>query len=401
MDKACHDRTQIHGNSSSECFKYAKKEQIKLKDMNKKRIVAVLGTRPQFIEMAPIIHALNKFNDVELLIYNTGQHYDRLMSEIFFDELSIPEPDTNFEVAADSVSHAEQTGMIMIKAEKSLLSDKPDIVVVEGDTNTTLAVALAASKLKLKVAHIEAGGRCFDKTLPEELNRVLLADLADIHYAPVESHKKNLLHEGVDNSAIHVLGHPVVDSIAIVSSRLKERFPSEKMELGNYFYVTLHRDFNVDNPLKLQSILKDLSELAEKRTVVFPIHPRTQKCIQEFGLSDSLHNITTMRPIGYVESLSLIKHAYAVISDSGGLLKESMVFGTPMITLRPNTEWPEVAQGFANQLAFARGNSITKCVQLLTRNYDVAKVSMKKFSTYLGTPNKVASNIASHMRSIL
>lgn len=357
--------------------------------MGKKRIVAVLGTRPQFIEMAPIIHALYKFNDVELLIYNTGQHYDQFMSEIFFNQLSIPSPNANLEVAADGTTHAEQTGKIMIRTESLLMADKPDMVVVEGDTNSALGAALAASKLKIPITHIEAGCRVFDKSLPEEINRVLISHVTDLHFAPTNNCQSNLEREGIDRHRIEMRGHPIVDAVSIVKKKLRpvtnlDEIKGKAVESHQYYFVTMHRDFNVDDSARLRSILIEIDKISLKMPVVFAIHPRTKKRIEQFGLERYLRNVIALGPVGYITSLSLISDAYAVISDSGGLTKESALLGTPCITLRPNTEWIETLDGYCNQLAFSNGNNVMKCVENLERNYDIVKQNAKSLNKVFG-----------------
>src|SRR5437870_5232921 len=338
------------------------------------KIAIVIGTRPQFIELAPIIHELEKIKSVRLLVYNTEQHYDMNMSSIFFEQLRIPGPDAVLDVHEGT--HAEQTAKIIVRTERLLTADKPNLVVVEGDTNSTLGAALAAAKLKIPIVHIEAGCRAFDKNLPEEINRVIVSHITDLHFAPTKNCQSNLKLEGVDVNKIKMNGHPIVDAINIVKKQLR---PVEELEeirnvdivKRKYYFVTMHRDFNVDNPARLEAILKEIDKIAStKKPVVFAVHPRTRKRIEQFGLSRYLQNIVALGPVGYVSSLSLIENAYAIISDSGGLTKESVLLTTPSITLRPNTEWIETLDGCCNQLSFSKGNSITKCIERLDKNYD-------------------------------
>lgn len=370
------------------------------------RVVTVLGTRPQFIEMAPVIHQLQRLSDVDVLIYNTGQHYDQFMSEVFFDQLKIPEPDVLFSHPEGSEEPIQRMLSMIKQTADALVLHKPDMVVVEGDTDTALYVALAAGKLRIKVAHIEAGCRCYDKSLPEELNRVLITHTAEMHFAPTYRCKENLLAEAVSKYDIHMLGHPIVDSIELVKPRITE----EEIDLGrhgaqlpklepmSYVYVTLHRDFNVDDPVRLERILKDLARLAEKRKLIFPIHPRTSKRIAQFGLAKYLNQLGNLAPVDYVTSLALTKYAYAVISDSGGLQKEAAILGTPMITMRPTTEWVETLGGYGNQLAFFdKSTSIATCMKALDDNYKAARESMAACSEFLGKPG-VSSAIAERIR---
>jgi UDP-N-acetylglucosamine 2-epimerase len=351
-------------------------------------IAIVTGTRPQFIELAPIIHELKKVRNSEILVYNTEQHYDKNMSRIFFEQLRIPQPNGTLEVREGT--HAQQTGKIMIRTERLLMTDRPNVVVVEGDTNSALGAALAASKLKIPVIHIEAGCRAFDKTLPEEINRVIISHVASLHFAPTRNCQTNLEHEGISSQNIKMEGHPIVDSINIVKGKLRpvsdlNEMKGRDLEPRKYYFLTMHRDFNVDDPARLESILKEIDKIASaKKPVVFAIHPRTRKRIQEFGLSQYLQNMTALDPVGYISSLSLISNAYAVISDSGGLTKESALLGTPCITLRPNTEWKETLEGYCNQLAFTKDNSIRKCVERLDKNYDDIVQNARLLNTVFG-----------------
>lgn len=362
--------------------------------------------------MAPVIHELNKLSsDLEVLVYNTGQHYDQFMSEVFFNQLRIPEPDVVFQQPEESWTPAERIANMIWQASDWLQKHKPDMVVVEGDTDTTLALAFAGVKAGVRVAHIEAGCRIHDTSLPEELNRTLTADLASLHFAPTKNCKQNLIKEGIWKDSIHMLGHPIVDSIELVKPRLTEEeidlgkrgAPLPKLEPRSYFFVTLHRDFNVDDPIRLERILKELAkieELTDKR-VIFPIHPRTSKRIHEFDLGQYLNKFIPMMPVGYVTSLALTKYAYAVISDSGGLQKESAIFGTPMITMRPNTEWTETLGEYANQLAFCAPpiTSILNCIKELEQNYDMAREAMQRRSIFLGKPG-VAKAIAEKIKEV-
>ena len=325
------------------------------------KIAVVLGTRPQFIELAPVIHELRYKCD--LLIYNTGQHYDKEMSEVFVSQLEIPAPHRQF--GPSSGSHAEQTGRMMVEAEKGLAEDLPDLVVVEGDTNTALAAALAAAKLKIPVAHVEAGCRAHDRSLPEEVNRVLVSHVAEMHFSPTGNCTRNLKQEGI-NRNVHEVGHPIVDSIAFVARHIAEPL----REQGSYYFMTLHRDFNVDDPARLKAIISQARDL--DRPVCFAVHPRTAARLQQFGIG--IDGLESMPPVDYITSLRLIQHARAVISDSGGLQKESAVLGTPMITVRPNTEWVETLRGYANQLAIRDSSvNIARCAKRLNDNYAKAR----------------------------
>lgn len=347
------------------------------------KIAVVVGTRPTFIELAPIIHELKK-TGIEIIIYHTGQHYDKEMSSVFLDQLDIPQPSENLNAGGGTFS--EQVSAILAGSENLLEKDKPDLLVVEGDTNTAFASALAAPGKQVPVVHVEAGCRSFDKSLPEEVNRVLISHITDVHFPPTPNCKQNLINEGIREESIGIVGHPIVDSVNLVKSKLPD---SSKLgfdiEKGKYCYVTVHRNFNTDDPSRLEYILEELARTAGERPLVFPVHPRTRSRIEQFGLEKYLKNIKAIQPVDYITSLSLTKDAYAVISDSGGLTKESCIFGVPYVSLRPNTEWVETLTGYANQLAFAKGSTIRGCIENLEKNYDTARKSMGSLQGLLGS----------------
>lgn len=358
------------------------------------KIAVVVGTRPTFIELAPVIHELKRIDDCSLSIYHTGQHYDKEMSEVFLEEFDIPQPKYN--LCAGGGTHAQQTARMITRCEAVLLKDSPNLIVVEGDTTSALASAFAAATKNIPIVHIEAGCRIFDKTLPEELNRVMITHVSSLHFPPTSNCKSNLLNEGVAKNCIGHVGHPIVDSINFVKSKT-----GKVDHLGvcknEYYYVTLHRNFNVDDPVRLEQTLDELVKVASRRPVIFTVHPRTRKRIRQFGLTRYLRKMQSMKPVDYVTSLSLIKNAYAVISDSGGLTKESALLGTPCITLRPNTEWIETQRGYCNQLAFSKKNTILKCVENLDRNYDATKKGLRSIQNILGKTGvsaKIAQAIA-------
>ena len=355
------------------------------------KIVIVIGARPTFIDLAPIIHHLKDRS--ELLIYNTGQHYDREMADIFMEQLRIPEPHRNLE--SKSGTHAQQTSRIMLRCEEALMEDKPDIIIVKGDTNSALGAALAAAKLKIPIVHIEAGCRSFDKTLPEEINRVIITHISTLHFPPTTNCKANLIKESIKEENIGIVGHPVIDSINLLSGKIKS------IRDDNYYYLTIHRDFNTDNKDRLRYILTSIDKIKD-REVIFPVHPRTKKRIEEYGLNKLLTNITIIPPVDYITSLSLLKNAYAAITDSGGLTKEACILSIPLITLRPNTEWIETLQGYANQLAFADGNDILGCIKRLDENYEEAKDSMRALNIFgkVGISRDIVDSILEYRYSI-
>jgi UDP-N-acetylglucosamine 2-epimerase (non-hydrolysing) len=297
-------------------------------------VLHVVGARPNFMKAAPVIRALEKWPDARRTLVHTGQHYDKNLSDVFFSQLDIPEPDVNLEVG--SGSHAWQTAEVMTRFEPVVLERKPDIVLVYGDVNSTVAAALVCSKLMIRVGHVEAGLRSFDHTMPEEINRIVTDRLADMLFTPSEDGDINLQREGVPPEKIHRVGNVMIDSLvrllptAMKCSRngLPERFA----------LVTLHRPSNVDDSATLQAILKSLLEVNEEMEVVFPVHPRTRQRIEQFGIN--IEKLHLLEPLPYIEFLSLQRQATVVITDSGGIQEETTYLGVPCLTLRSNTERP-------------------------------------------------------------
>ena len=323
------------------------------------KLILVAGARPNFMKVAPLIHAIHRRNDgaaadakpFDYCLVHTGQHYDAAMSEIFFKELGIPAPDVNLGVG--SGSHAVQTANVMIGFEKVCLEQKPDWVVVFGDVNSTVACTLVAAKLGLRVAHVEAGLRSFDRTMPEEINRVVTDSIADLLLTPSEDGNENLRREGVPEARIRLVGNIMIDSLvanleqAHASSILRQC----RVEPGNFAYVTLHRPANVDERASLTAITGELEKLSHRLPVVFPIHPRTRKMCASFGLNLQQNNgVRLLEPVGYHDSLCLTENARLVLTDSGGLQEESTYFRTPCLTLRPNTERPVTVTVGSNRL---------------------------------------------------
>lgn len=332
------------------------------------KLLLVAGARPNFIKVAPLIHAIRRHNSQagsqfstrnyqlssSLLNYrlvHTGQHYDEKMSNVFFRELGIPAPDVNLEVG--SGSHAVQTAAIMTCFEPVLLGYRPDRVVVFGDVNSTLACALVAAKLGVKVAHVEAGLRSFDRTMPEEINRIVTDGLADLLLTPSADANENLRREGVPESKIRLVGNIMIDSLVANLDQARQRNTLGKLGLkaGQFAFVTLHRPSNVDHRESLQAIMEELNRLSRQIPVIFPMHPRTRKMLGEFGIPvTSDGNLKILEPIGYHDSLCLTEKARLVLTDSGGLQEESTYFRTPCLTLRPNTERPITVTVGSNRL---------------------------------------------------
>jgi UDP-N-acetylglucosamine 2-epimerase (non-hydrolysing) len=308
--------------------------------------------------MSPLIRECEKRN-LDYFVLHTGQHYSFEMDKAFFDDLELPKPAYNLEIG--SGSHAEQTGKIMVGIEKVILDEKPDVVLVQGDTNTVLAGSLAASKVNIKVGHVEAGLRSYDRSMPEEINRVVADHVSNILFAPTELSKQNLLKEGIEESKIFVTGNTIVDAVfqnLEISNNKGNVLNDLKLKSKEYFLLTSHRAENVDNREQMSKLLKGISMIQKEyfMPVVFPVHPRTEKRIQEFGFS--LEDIMSIRPVSFLEFLQLEANARLVFTDSGGVQEETCILGTPCITLRDNTERPETLEVGSNILAGVESNRI-------------------------------------------
>jgi len=316
-------------------------------------ILTIAGARPNFIKIAPLYRELEKHKDKFIhKICHTGQHFDENMSKIFFHDLELPEPDFNLGVG--SGSQAEQTAGIMIKFEEVCVKEKPDLIIVVGDVNSTLACSLVAAKTGIKIAHVESGLRSFDRTMPEEINRMVTDTLSDFLFVTEPTGIQNLKNEGIDDLKVHFTGNIMIDSLVHYLPRIEKSDISVKMniEKNNYVLVTFHRPSNVDNKDELQRVTGFLNRLAENIKVVFPVHPRTRNNIKEHGLSDSFHNnIVLTEPVGYIDFMALTKNAKLVITDSGGIQEETTFLGVQCITVRDNTERPVTVDVGTNHLA--------------------------------------------------
>ena len=313
------------------------------------KLLIIAGARPNFMKIAPLIHAIERHNqDVALdgvrldwKLVHTGQHYDAKMSDIFFKELGIPEPDVSLDVG--SGTHAVQTAQVMLKFEPVCLEYQPDWVIVVGDVNSTVACGLVATKLGIKLAHVEAGLRSFDRTMPEEINRIVTDAMSDLLLTPSEDGNENLRREGVPDEKICLVGNIMIDSLManLENARKSKLLDELELEKGGFAFLTLHRPFNVDTPESLSAIMTDVANLADRMPVVFPVHPRTRKTLEETNLLPAEGSpLKIIEPVGYHDCLALSEHARLVITDSGGLQEETTFFRTPCITLRPNTERP-------------------------------------------------------------
>lgn len=323
------------------------------------KIMSIVGTRPEFVQASPVSRALRTAGHQEILV-NTGQHYDYLMSEVFFQELGLAHSDYNLEVG--SSSHGVQIGEILIRLESVLLKEKPDWVVVRGDTNSGIASALVAVKSHFPLAHIEAGLRSFNKRMPEEINRVVIDHIADVLFCPTEASVHNLSQEGL-HAGVYRVGDVMYDAI-LYNEQLAQRKSTILQEMNltprGYLVATVHRAENTENATRLREILEALSALKEK--VIFPVHPRTQQAIQQLGFAFPGH-VSCIQPLSYFDMLMLTKNARLILTDSGGLQKESFLLKTPCVTLREETEWVETVQAGWNVLVGADRGRVTYAVR--------------------------------------
>jgi UDP-N-acetylglucosamine 2-epimerase (non-hydrolysing) len=317
------------------------------------KIVNICGARPNFMKIAPLMRAFSQRPTITARIVHTGQHYDDAMSKAFFDDLHIPRPDINLEVG--SGSHAVQTALIMQRFEPVILDEKPDAVLVVGDVNSTIACGLVAAKLGVPLVHVEAGLRSFDRTMPEEINRLLTDAIADLLFVTEQSGVDNLLREGITREKIHLVGNVMIDTL------LAHRELAEKSDIlarlnltpKAYGVLTLHRPANVDDPQVLAGILDALAEIQSETPLVFPVHPRTRGNLAKTGLATRLEAMRGMiltDPLGYLDFLKLMSRAAVVLTDSGGIQEETTVLGVPCLTLRANTERPITAEQGTNQV---------------------------------------------------
>lgn len=322
------------------------------------KIMHVAGARPNFMKVAPVMTALGRKYGVRQFLLHTGQHYDANMSEIFFSQLGLPSPDLNLEVG--SGSHATQTAQIMTKIESVLYENKPDLVLVYGDVNSTVAAALVCAKLSIPVAHVEAGLRSFDRAMPEEINRIVTDQLAEMLFTPSVDGDENLLREGKGREQIHFVGNVMIDTLVrlrdIAAEKCSPQYIAASCNIApsvisnGYGLVTLHRPSNVDDPVMLASIIDTLLELSNDLPMVFPIHPRTYQRLKDSGLNTEGKRVFLIEPIGYLEFLSLQQAATVVITDSGGMQEETTYLGVPCLTVRENTERPVTVEAGTNVL---------------------------------------------------
>jgi UDP-N-acetylglucosamine 2-epimerase (non-hydrolysing) len=316
---------------------------------NRLKIINVVGARPNLPKIAPLMREMRRHPEIEPILVHTGQHYDEKLSDIFFRQMGIPAPDVNLEVG--SGSHAEQTAEVLKRVEPVLIERKPDVVIVVGDVNSTIAVSLAAVKLGIRVAHVEAGLRSFDRTMPEEINRILTDAIADLLFVTEEDAIEHLLREGRPRSAIHFVGNVMIDSlrhflpIAQESSIGRDLGLVDGQSWRRFAVLTLHRPSNVDSAGKLGELMSAIEAVANELPVVFPVHPRTKQRLAEAGAITN-RQLRIIEPVGYLDFLCLLSRATIVLTDSGGIQEETTALGVPCLTLRENTERPiTISQG--------------------------------------------------------
>ena len=348
------------------------------------RLMLVVGARPQIIKSAPIIREAKNHDEIELQLVHTGQHYDFEMSKIFFDEMTLPEPLANLGVG--SGTHAWQTANMMIKLEKTMTEHRPDLVMVPGDTNSTLAGALVAAKLHVPVAHVEAGARSYDMRMPEEVNRRLTDHSSSLLFAPTKNCARNLASEGFASKAVKVPGDPMYDSLLqhIAAASKTDILKKLGLKSEKYAALTLHRPENVDDSRTLGRIMKAIISL--KLTTVFPAHPRTRQHLEATGLLARIRenaHIKLADPLGYHEMLQLTKHSNMVFTDSGGLQKEAFWLHTPCVTLRERTEWIETTGSHANILVGSNPGKISRAAARIMETPEI-KTKLKKIKNPFG-----------------
>ncbi len=320
-------------------------------------ILHVVGARPNFMKAAPVLRALAALKATKQTLVHTGQHYDANMSGVFFEQLGMPQPDINLEVG--SGSHSRQTAEVLTRFEPVVREQRPDLVLVYGDVNSTVAAALVCAKLLIPLGHVEAGLRSRDRTMPEEINRIVTDQLADLLFTPSSDGNENLLREGVPAEKIHLVGNVMIDTLVRLLPVSQERWPALRASLNllehgkkgsGYALVTLHRPSNVDAPASLQRIMDALRSLADRLSIVFPVHPRTRQRLSELRLDAPHPSLRLIEPVGYLDFLALQGHATLVLTDSGGVQEETTFLGVPCLTLRENTERPITVEQGTNML---------------------------------------------------
>lgn len=358
------------------------------------KILTIVGARPQFVKAAALSRIFGNHSDIEEVIVHTGQHFDKNMSDIFFEEMQIPHPKYNLNI--NSLSHGAMTGKMMEEIEKVLKVEKPDCLLVYGDTNSTLAGALAAKKLHIKVVHIEAGLRSFNMDMPEEVNRILTDRISDILFCPTLTAVKNLKKEGFDyfDALVFNVGDVMQDAALFYEQYADENsniLQTTGINSNEYYLCTLHRAENTNDMRKLKEIVNGINNLPSKYHVVLPIHPRTKQLLNNFNLND---NIKIIEPVGYFDMINLIKNSRLIVTDSGGLQKEAYFFNKFCVTTRDQTEWTELVENGFNKIVGANAKSLIESV-----NYFESKTFKKGKELYGG--GKATQEIVSHLKKFL
>lgn len=357
------------------------------------KVLTVVGARPQFIKAAVVSRVIRDdyAGRISEVLVHTGQHYDENMSLVFFEELDIPQPKYNLEISGGQ--HGAMTGRMLEAVENVLLQEKPDWLLVYGDTNSTLAGALAAAKLHIPVAHVEAGLRSFNMRMPEEINRILVDRVSSLLFCPTEAAVKNLSAEGISDGVFNV-GDVMYDAALFYRERARRQSAILKtlgLQQGGFALATCHRAENTDAPNSLRAILSALDEVAEQLPVVFPLHPRTRKLIGEYRLSHHLANLIVTDPLPYLDMVALEQAARVILTDSGGVQKEAFFYGVPCVTMREETEWVETVDSGWNQLAGASSSSIVSAVVEIMQGYP-EPVNLSAYGS-----GRAASDIVAHL----
>ena len=340
------------------------------------KVLAVCGARPNFMKIAPIMRAFRQSGQFETMLVHTGQHYDEKMSHLFFEELNIPKPDINLEVG--SGSHAVQTAEVMKRFEPVVLDFKPDYVLVVGDVNSTIACGLVAVKLGVKLIHVEAGLRSFDRTMPEEINRILTDSISELLFVTEQSGVENLKREGINSDKVYFVGNVMIDTLLANRDKAEQSTILEQLKLDKkkYAVITLHRPSNVDSKNGLETIVAAFEEIQKSLKLVFPIHPRTRKNIERYGLQSrvsAMNNLVLLEPVGYLDFLKLMANSAVTITDSGGIQEETTILGVPCLTLRENTERPVTITEGTNRLVKLTTQDILNAYEVIkNKGFDVS-----------------------------
>lgn len=344
------------------------------------KVMTVVGARPQFVKAAAISRVIGDLfsDEVEEVLVHTGQHFDANMSKVFFEELEIPKPKHNLKISGGS--HGEMTGRMLEAIEKVILSEKPDWLLIYGDTNSTLASALAAAKLYVPVAHVEAGLRSFNMRMPEEINRILSDRISSLLFCPTETAIRNLKLEGI-SEGLHNVGDVMYDVALFYQERARLQSTLTDLGLikGNYYLATCHRAENTDDPVRLKAILSALAILAEEVTIVLPLHPRTLKLIEQYDFSTFLKHLIVTNPLSFLDMVALEQSAKLILTDSGGVQKEAFFYGVPCITMRDETEWVETVECGGNRLVPPHQENI-----VLAAQEEISKPLFKKINSPYG-----------------